>query len=363
MTPKSSRCSSPSSAWAISPAGPRRSLFRNFRPDLRTLFALLLLCVSASARDWTRYPAVQELDNAPRIFAVGDAHSDFVRLTAALRAAGVIDRDNKWIAGSAVLVSTGDMIDKGPRALDVLRLYRTLRETAPASGGRAIVLAGNHEAEFMANPAAPKGKDFIAQLQAAGMKPAEIAACKGEIGDFLCSLPFAARVNDVFFSHAGNSAGRTLAQLRADIQKDFDLHGFAAPQLIGDGSVIEARLNGTGPGREPWIDAGLAAGLSEQQLLTDYTKKLGVTRIVEGHVPSEVHFTDGVVRSPGEMFQRFGLLYLIDTGMSELTDESEGAVLRLDPHASTAICPDGRQTQLWPAPAGFGRAAPCRSAK
>ena len=329
----------------------------------QALLLFFALCSPALARDWSRFPAVVEVDKAPEVFAVGDAHSDPVRLAKVLQAAHVIDAQQNWIAGSAVLVSTGDMIDKGPSGLGVIRLLRKLRDTAPAKGGRVVLLAGNHEAEFLSDPTLAKVKMFAGELKAAGMQPADVAACKGEIGEFLCTLPFAARVNDTFFSHAGNSGGRTIARLEKDIETDFDQHGFAAAQLIGDGSVIEARLNGEGKGREPWIDAGLPQR-GETQLLTDYTKALGVARIVEGHVPSEVKFEDNVTRAHGEMFQKSGLLFLIDTGMSEGVNDSQGAVLHLTfkaPASAEAICPDGHPTPLWDAAAKqpVGRAAPC----
>jgi hypothetical protein len=324
-------------------------------------FALLLLMTTACfARDWTKFPAVVEVDGAPEVFAIGDAHSDYARLAAVMRAAKIIDAKDNWIAGKAVLVTTGDMIDKGPRALDVLRLMKHLRETAPDKGGRVIVLAGNHEAEFMADHTISKAKEFATQLKAEGLKPADVAACKGEIGEFLCSLPFAARVNDTYFSHGGNAGGRSISKLAADIEHDFDKHGYAAKELIGDGSLLEARLNGSGPGREVWIDAGLPKK-SEKQLLQDYTAALGVKRIVEGHVPSPVKFADGMERNAGEMFQRFGLLFLIDTGMSEGVDNSLGAALHIEKDRATAICPNGAQTVLWESGGkqDFGRAAPC----
>src|ERR1700744_5663400 len=98
---------------------------------------VLLLCFASislsAARDWKAFPAVVQIDRADEIFAIGDAHSDFQRLARAMAAAGIIaspvenPADAKWRAGHAVLVTTGDMIDKGPRALDVLRLLRHLR--------------------------------------------------------------------------------------------------------------------------------------------------------------------------------------------------------------------------------------------
>jgi hypothetical protein len=336
-------------------------------------FLLLALCVlrvahggSPITRDWKTFPAVVEVEAKGHIYAIGDAHSDYARLARLVRAAGLIEAipakpgDAVWTGKNAVLVTTGDMIDKGPRAIDVLRFMRALQLSAREKGGRVVVLAGNHEAEFMADPAAPKGKEFADQLTAAGIRPADVAACKTDLGEFLCSLPFAARVNEWFFSHGGNSRGRTLAQLAADLQNGVMKDGFATKQLVGDGSLLEARLNGTGPGREPWIDAGLPQR-SEKQLLLDYAAALGVKHIVEGHVPSEVHFADGTVRKPGEMFQFLGLLFLIDTGMSEGVDSSGGAALRIGPHETTAICPDGTLTPLWDQrnPERSARAAPC----
>ena len=102
--------------------------------------------------------------------------------------------------------------------------------------------------------------------------------------------------------------------LTADLQGGVDHDGFRTQHLIGDDSILESRLNGEG--REAWIDAGLP-DRGERELLADYARALGVAHMVEGHVPSPVVFADEVKRNRGEMFQRFGLLFLIDTGMSE----------------------------------------------
>jgi hypothetical protein len=313
------------------------------------------LCASAPgcARDWAEYPAVVQIDRADEIFAIGDAHSDFKRLARAMAAAGIIEsavenpEDARWHGGHAVLVTTGDMIDKGPRALDVLRLLKRLRAEAERAGGDVVILAGNHEAEFLADPNAPKGREFAGQLTKARINPAEVGACKGEIGEFLCSLSFAARIGDWFFSHGGNSGGRTIDELAVDLETGVEREGFRTQQLIGDESILEARLNGEG--RKPWIDARLP-GQNEKQLLAEYAKALGVAHVVQGHVPSPVAFADGVRRDRGEMFQRFGMLFLIDTGMSESVNDSGGAVLHITStggEKATAICPDGKTTLLW----------------
>ncbi len=345
------------------------NLRRSNQPVAALVTGAAFLCsvAAANARDWKNNPAVVQIERADEIFAIGDAHSDFKRLAMAMAGAGIIEapvehpEDAKWRAGKAVLVTTGDMIDKGPRALDVLRLLRDVREQARQVGGEVVILAGNHEAEFLADPLAPKGKEFAAQLKAAKINPADVGACKGEFGEFLCSLAFAARVGDWFFAHGGNSGGRTVERLLSDLEAGVERDGYASKELIGDESILEARLNGEG--RTVWIDARLPA-VEEKQLLAEYAKALGVKHIVEGHVPSPVAFTDGVKRERGEMFQRFGLLFLIDTGMSEGVDDSDGAVLHITLKGgkrATAVCPDGKSTVIWDAHTkpDMGRAKPC----
>lgn len=318
--------------------------------------------LTAAPRDWAKFPPVLELDTPEDIFAVGDAHSDYARLEKALEGAGVIDQSGHWIAGRAVLVSTGDMIDKGPRALDVLLFYKTLRNDARSQGGNVIILAGNHEAEFLADPAAPKGKEFAKQLKEARIDPASLGECKGAVGEFLCSLAFGARVNEWFFSHAGNPGGRTISQLKANIQKGVDQDGYGTPQLVGSDSLLEARLDQDGPNGKPWLQEGMPK-LDEQALLASCAKALGVAHIVEGHKPSDVEFLDGTKRHAGEMFQRFGLLFLIDTGMSEGVNDSHGAVLHITQKGkmAEAVCPNGKTTILWDEKTkqNTGRAAPC----
>jgi hypothetical protein len=51
---------------------------------------------------------------AQRIVAVGDIHGEFPGLTSILQQAKVIDAQQRWAGGSAVLVQTGDFLDRGP---------------------------------------------------------------------------------------------------------------------------------------------------------------------------------------------------------------------------------------------------------
>jgi hypothetical protein len=326
---------------------------------------VLLLCIgtwsaraeSKIARDWTKHPAIVQIDTGEDIFAVGDVHGDSDRLLKLLTAARIIERPAspdavRWIAGKAVLVFTGDLIDKGPHSLQVLRLAASLREAAAASGGQVVTLMGNHEAEFLADPSEKKVRDFAQDLRSGGFIPADVAACRGDVGQFLCSLPFGARVDDWFFSHAGNTGGRTITQLIDDFESGVGKDGFGSPQLVDPNSMLEARIGEEGPGGKAWFEVQRPQR-SAEQLLRSYVAALGVNHLVQGHQHQKIAFEDGQQRSTGQMFQWHGLIFLIDVGMSEGVGDSQGAVLHIrhkNGEEASAIDADGTETILWKTP-------------
>lgn len=310
-----------------------------------------------ATRDWTKYPAVVEVDTTEDVYAVSDAHADYERLAGVLTSAKLIagmpaqPGQVVWTAGKAVLVVTGDMIDKGTDSLKVIALVRALQTAAAAKGGQVIVTMGNHEAEFLADPHGSKTDEFGNELKAAGLKRNSVAECKGDLGQFLCTLPIAVRVNDWFFCHGGNTNGQSIEALSSAIVAGFAKHGFATKELVGDNSILEARLNEKGPNGLPWFDNG-SAKTDPQTLLAGYAKSLGVHHIVQGHQPGKVEFPDGQKRNKEDMFQRYGLLFLIDTGMSRGIEgsTSTGGALRItgtNSQQAIAICANGTQTTLW----------------
>ena len=307
-------------------------------------------------RDWTKHPVVVEVDTTEDVFAVGDAHADPDRLTGVLLAAKIIEgtpakpSQVKWAAAKSVLVVTGDMIDKWHDSLKVIELLRALQTAAAAQGGQVIITMGNHEAEFLADPHGRKTKEFGNELKAAGLKRTEVANCAGDLGTFLCELPIAARVNDWFFSHAGNTNKQTIRALSAAIEAGFATDAFATKELIGDNSILEARLNNKGPNGLPWFDNG-SSKTDPQKLLTSYVTALGVHHLVQGHQPGKVKFPDGKKRNEEDMFQRYGLLFLIDSGMSRGIEgsKSTGGALRITGSAKKAIviCANGQEHTIW----------------
>jgi hypothetical protein len=93
--------------------------------------------------------AVSSIANAAspqRIVAVGDLHGDYAAWTAIARAAGLIDGNGHWAGGNTILVQMGDITDRAPDSLKIVRSLQQLQKEAPRKGGKAIVVLGNHEA-------------------------------------------------------------------------------------------------------------------------------------------------------------------------------------------------------------------------
>src|ERR1700722_19276194 len=106
-----------------------------------------------AARDWVKYPAIVEFKTTEDVYALADIHGDYERCVSLLVNCKILatkpDRaeNAKWNAGKAVLVCTGDMIDKWTQSVNVLLLMRALQGSAERAGGKVIITYGNHEAE------------------------------------------------------------------------------------------------------------------------------------------------------------------------------------------------------------------------
>ncbi len=91
-------------------------------------------------------PALAE---AARIVAVGDLHGDYEAYQAILTDAKLIDAKGRWAGGKAVFLQTGDVPDRGPDSLKILRHLMKLEGQARRKGGKVVALIGNHEAMNM----------------------------------------------------------------------------------------------------------------------------------------------------------------------------------------------------------------------
>jgi Calcineurin-like phosphoesterase len=308
-------------------------------------------------RDWARCPSIVQLETHEDVFAVGDVHGDYKRLVKLLAAGGLIQKEPEtpdkvhWVGGAATLVCTGDLIDKGDRSLDVIGLFRALEKDSVAAGGRIIVTMGNHEAEFLADPEDDeKAAEFLKELEHGDVDPQDVARGRDHlgIGEFLVSLPFAAKVNDWFFVHAGNTKGQSLNDLSTALQSQVTDHGFGVPILSDADSLLESRLH-----PHPWWEREGEEPAESEARLRQVVTALGARHLVIGHQPNKAKFNDGTRRERGAVYEKFdGLIFLIDVGMSSAIDYSHGVLLRIHRRSSGGtvvhvIDHRGEDSKIW----------------
>jgi len=113
------------------------------KPRARALTAALLAALFAVAPA----PSATAAETAvpDRIVAVGDVHGSLEDFHRILEVAGLVDKSGAWIGGGAMLVQTGDLVDRGPNVRGVLDFMRQLERSAAEHGGRLVSLLGNHE--------------------------------------------------------------------------------------------------------------------------------------------------------------------------------------------------------------------------
>ncbi len=116
-----------------------RQLLRNVRLILAALVAASPACAAPPPQ------SSQPL----RIVAVGDLHGDFSVWRDIATAAGIESSSGHWTGGRTILVQVGDVVDRAPDSLKIIRDLMRLQKEAPKQGGQVITIVGNHEAMNM----------------------------------------------------------------------------------------------------------------------------------------------------------------------------------------------------------------------
>lgn len=273
-----------------------------------------------------------------RIVAIGDLHGDNDAWQAIARASGLVDAKGRWSGGTTTLVQLGDVADRGPDSLKIIRHLIKLQGAAPRKGGRVFVLVGNHEAMNMtgdlryvhpgefkaftdrdsnarrervyeanrkAIEAAYHARDL--SLEPAAIKELWIKATPlgmlehqaawrpdGEIGKWILADPAVLKLGDTLFVHGGLSAKyaslpideinrQVVAALKAQDETPGAIINDAAGPLWYRGLIIR------GDGDEATIAPpapGTTVSLTIDQEIELVLKSYGVKRIVVGHTPS-----------------------------------------------------------------------------
>jgi hypothetical protein len=116
-------------------------MFRRLSRQVGFVFSAVLVAAIASGMALPSQAPV-----ARRIVAIGDLHGDCAVWRDIARAARLIDGKNHWTGGNTILVQDGDVLDRGPDSLDIIRDLQRLQREAPRAGGRVFTMVGNHEA-------------------------------------------------------------------------------------------------------------------------------------------------------------------------------------------------------------------------
>lgn len=289
-----------------------------------------------------------------RIVAVGDLHGDYEAWLGIARDARLVDANGRWTGGSTTLVQLGDVTDRGPDSLKIIRSLQQLSKQAPRSGGKVIVVLGNHEAmnllgdlryttpgEFAAfadsRSAARREQAFerskatieaAAQAQNAALTPAAIHdawiaktplgwvehraawAPTGELGRWATRNPAITRIGGTLFVHGGISAEYArlpLDEINRRIRDAMASADDSARSILNDplGPLWYRGLIARFPDAEAERPAAGPHYTPEQEVAA-VLATYGAKRMVIGHTPSPsgIQIIDG------------GTLVRIDTGIS-----------------------------------------------
>src|SRR5262245_3016519 len=273
--------------------------------------------------------------NVERVIAFGDVHGSYDDLTQLLQAAGVVDAKLHWAAGKAHVVSTGDLIDRGPGSRQVLDLLMRLQTEAQSAGGMLHVTLGNHEALNLlgdlryvtpAEFAAYKAEDPAVlpdTTHPPGFYGKRAAFARdGQYGRWLFNLPVAVIINDTLFMHGGPSAvlaGMSIEQInqsyRAALSSVESLDAAHANPLLSD------------DGPNWYRGAALCNEAAETDVLKPLLEGLGVKRVVIGHT---------IARNMRVASRFDGTVVKLDTGMNRPVYKGHPAALVFE-HADMRV--------------------------
>jgi len=276
---------------------------------------------SPFVRDWERDPAIVEIPElkAP-LYAVGDVHGMLAELKELLVRAGLIRlvegaEGFEWTGGDAVLVQTGDLVNKGPHSLAAIELAIALEAKASAQGGRAVFLAGNHEIGFLAKAPQRWYAHVAEEARARGLTDvcAGVQSAQTVYGRWLRTRPAAAVIGGLYLSHSGNSQGMTRAEIARFYRDLVDRADWGSKRSCGDPAAgLQGFFNADvwwGPGGSR-LDGWLAA--------------LGVRQAAFGNDPHAFTAKGRLVAAFGDGAGR--ALFKLDVGTAY--GDSRGAVLR-----------------------------------
>lgn len=261
-----------------------------------------------------------------RVVAIGDVHGDLSALKNTLRLAGLIDEKDAWAGGKAVLVQTGDVLDRGNDEQAIIDYLDALGLQATKAGGQIIELLGNHEAMNVAGDlryVTPKGFEDFADAPGVDLESGD---------ERVRSFPLPARARIMAFRPKGPYAMKLAAHdVVVVVNGSMFVHGGILPKHVtyGLGRLNdEVRAWMRGEARNPQaVTSGEDSPLWTRQFsdantsvhcdeLAGMLKGLGLKRLVVGHTVQR----NGITQACN------GQVWRIDVGMSAHYGGAPGAL-------------------------------------
>jgi hypothetical protein len=277
--------------------------------------------IVSPSRAWVVISTPELAAQYDTLWAVSDVHGQVGALEGLLLGAQLAVRGTegrlRWNpAGSRqLLVVVGDCVDGGADSVAVVLLLQRLQDQAARAGSRVVVLLGNHEVAFLADPEANATAELVASASRARLGPpggmTSLQLYDSEFGRYLRQLPVAAFIGSWLFAHAGYiDAEPDLVSLRAyfaRVDGDFAAGGRRAYAALASRTSITAYHRWWASGRK----------LARMRTSLDL---LGLNGLVIGHDPDALGARRVVAMN------REGWLIKLDTGLK--SGRTQGSLLR-----------------------------------
>jgi len=298
---------------------------------MRALAVAAILCAAAARAGpeavlapsdaWVTLSTGELRAGYDRLWALSDVHGRLNELEQLLLASRLAVNEGgriAWNPGARreLLVIDGDLLDGGKESVGVALLVEDLQAEAASAGSRIVVLLGNHEAAFLADPDRAS-RSLLRSARRAGLGPkggltgSELAQTR--FGKFLRRLPVAAFVGTWLFAHAGYiDAGEGALDVRAyfaRVASELEKGDYGA--LLDRKSIVASH--------DWW------SSRRKRERVHQSVQALGMNGLVIGHDPDAlgVHGWIGIDRE--------GWLIKLDTGMK--SGRSRGLLLRCEVRA------------------------------
>jgi Calcineurin-like phosphoesterase len=299
-------------------------------------------------------PSSYRLPASGRVVAIGDIHGDLNALRSALRLAGAIDTDQRWVGKDLTVVQTGDQVDRGDQDREVLDELEKLEGDANRAGGALYVLNGNHELmnvsfdfRYVTRKSFASFADFAGRAGAAAQRLPDEE--RGRAAAFAPGSLYALKlskhltvavVGDSLFAHGGVLPAHVdygLDRLNREAQSF--LAGRVRelpPALSGEDAPVWTRVYGS-----PDVDEATC------QTLGRVLAQVGAKRLVVGHTVQK----DGISSACQEQ------LFRIDVGLSAYYGDNPAQVLELTAQGARILKAGSAPVTIPPAPVKKGKSA------